>query len=474
VTKKPILVTGATGYIASRLIPRLLEQDYPVQAMARRPEELETRAWGKHVKLFRGDITIAGSLDAALEGMHSAYYLIHNMQNGRGYTRIENEGAANFASAAERSGVQHIIYLGGLADPNDQQIAAHLRSRMETGDTLRRGKVPVTEFRAGVIAGPGSISFEMIRFIAEGLPVMIGPKWLKNKSQPIATENVIDYLIAALEEFEPQNHIFEIGGDKVATYGDLMLEYARLRGLKRKMITLPSIPLWFMAMGVGMITPVPRRIAYALISGLASDSVVQHDEARRVFPNIKLVSFEDATKNALHHLSPDFIERVWEGVKRDVVRIKHEGFFVDYRQVEIKTSPESIYRVITRMGGEQGWPYANPLWQLRAWLDQLVGGGQRPSPSSSPLREGDHIDYYRVEILEPNRLMRLRSELRAPGKGWMEWQVETHGNQSLLKQTAFFAPHGLPGFLYWHLLDPLHRFVFRGLIQAIKHRSERP
>jgi uncharacterized protein YbjT (DUF2867 family) len=473
VTKKPILVTGATGYIASRLIPRLLEQGYPVRAMARRPEELEARTWGKHVKLFRGDTTVPGSLDAALEGVHSTYYLIHNMQNGRGYTRIENEGAANFASAAERSGVQHIIYLGGLADPNDQRIAPHLRSRMETGEALRRGKVPVTEFRAGVIAGPGSISFEMIRFIAEALPVVIGPTWLKNKNQPIATENVIDYLMATLDETEPQNHIFEIGGDKVSTYGDLMLEYARLRGLKRKLITLPSIPLWFMAMGVGMITPVPRRIAYALIGGLASDSVVQHDEARRVFPNIQLINFEEATQNALRRLSPDFIERVWEGFKRDVVRIKHEGFCVDYRQIEIKASPESIYRVITRMGGEQGWPYANSLWQLRGWLDRLIGGGWHPASDSSSLREGDPIDYYRVETLEPNRLMRLHSELRTPGEGWMEWQVETHGNQSLLKQTAFFAPRGLPGFLYWHLLDPLHRFVFRGLIQAIKHRSER-
>ncbi len=470
-TKKLILVTGATGYIASRLIPRLLEQGYPVQAMARRPEQLEARAWGKRVKLLGGDTTIPGTLEAALEGVHSAYYLIHNMQNGRGYTRIENEGAANFASAAGLSGVQHIIYLGGLADPNDQRLAPHLRSRMETGETLRRGKVPVTEFRAGVIAGPGSISFEMIRFMTEALPVMIGPTWLKNKTQPIAAENVIDYLMAALEKFEPQNHIFEIGGEETATYGDLMLEYARLRGLRRKLITLPGIPLWFMAMGVGMITPVPRRIAYALIGGLASNSVVQHDEARQVFPNIKLISFEEATKNALGRLSPDFIERIWEGFNCDTVRIKHEGFFLDYRRVEIHAPPEAVYHVLTSLGGGNGWPYANPLWQLRGRLDRLIGGSHHPAPGSPPLREGDHIDYYRVEALEPNRLMRLRSELRAPGEGWMEWQVEVHGNQSLLKQTAFFAPRGLPGFLYWQLLDPLHRLVLRGLIQAIQRRS---
>ena len=472
-TQKLILVTGASGYIASRLIPRLLEQEYPVRAMARRPEQLAPRSWSNRVELIGGDITHPSSFEAALDGVHTAYYLVHNMTMGRGYTRIETEAARNFTFAAKTAGVQHIIYLGGLADPNDKQLASHLRSRMETGKTLRRGKVPVTEFRAGVIAGPGSISFEMIRFMTEALPVMIGPTWLKNKTQPIATENVIDYLMAALENPDKQNPIYEIGGDEIFTYGDLMLEYARLRGLKRKLLMLPGIPLWFMAIGVGMMTPVPYPIAYALIGGLSGNSVVQHEEARRVFPNVKLINFEEATKKALRHLSPASTERVWEGLDRDSVRVKHEGFFIDYRRVEIKASPESIYQVLISLGGRNGWLYANPLWQLRGWLDQRLGGpGLRGR--SDLLKENSVVDYYRVEAMESNHLLRLYSLLRAPGEGWMEWQVETHGNQSLLKQTTFFAPRGLPGFLYWHLLDPLHRLVFRGLIQAIKHRSEKP
>lgn len=468
---KLILVTGASGYIASRLIPRLLQQGYRVRVLARRRENLVGRAWHSRVEIFEGDITKPHQIAAALENVRTAYYLIHNMQIGRGYTRIEMEGARNFTFAAKSADVGHIIYLGGLANPNDKHLAPHLRSRMETGETLMQSGVPVTEFRAGVIAGSGSISFEMIRFMAEALPVIVGPTWLRNQAQPIATENVIDYLIAALENFNKQNRIFEIGGDQIATYGDLMLRYARVRGLKRKLIMLPGIPLWFMAMGVGMLTPVPRQIAYALIGGLAGDSIVQHDEARRIFPNIKLINFDDATKKTLENLNPSSIERIWEGLGRDAAHIKHEGFFIDYRRVEINALPESVYQVLTSLGGEHGWLHANWLWKLRGWMDKLFGGpGLRGR--NDTLIENSFIDYYRVEAMELNRLLRLYSELRAPGDGWMEWRVEAFENGTLLTQTAFFAPRGLPGFLYWHLLDPLHRLVFRGLIKAIKRQSE--
>ena len=466
-----ILVTGATGYIASRLIPRLLEQGYRVRAMARQPDQLAARSWRNRVELVRGDMTIPSSLELALEGVHTSYYLVHNMTIGHGYTQIEINGAHNFALAAERAGAKQIIYLGGLADPNDKHLASHLRSRMETGEMLRRGKVPVTEFRAGVIAGSGSISFEMIRFMTEALPLAIGPAWLRNKAQPIATENVIDYLMAALENFDKQSRVLEIGGNEIITYGDLMLRYARIRGLKRRLIMLPGIPLWFMAMGVELTTPVPYPIAYALTGGLASDSIVQHDEARRIFPNIKLIDFEEASANALKNLNPSSIERVWEGLDRDAIHFKHEGFFIDYRRVEINASSKSIYQIVTSLGGEHGWLYANWLWQLRGWLDQRLGGpGLRGR--SDVLKEGSTIDYYRVEAVEPDRLLRLHSELKAPGDGWMEWCAQAADQKIFLTQTAFFAPRGFPGFLYWHLLDPLHRLVFRGLIQTIKRRSE--
>ena len=481
-TSKLILVTGATGYIASRLIPRLLEQNYRVRVLARRGGALTGRSWHPRVEVFEGDINRPEQMGAALAEVQTVYYLIHNMQLGRGYTHVETEAAHHFTFTAKNAGVEHIIYLGGLADPNDKHLAPHLRSRMETGEALRESGVPVTEFRAGVIAGSGSISFEMIRFMAEAIPLMIGPTWLKNKTQPIATENVIDYLMAALEIPDKQNRILEIGGEDVTSYRDLMLQYARLRGLKRRLIMLPGIPPWFMAMGVAMMTPVPLRIAYALIGGLANDSIVQHEEARRIFPNIQLINFEEATRNALGHLSPTSVERVWEGPGREVIRIKHEGFFIDYRRMEVNTPPESVYRVLTSLGGPDGWLYANWLWQLRGWVDKRLGGpGLRGR--GNPIKRNDRVDYYRVEEMKQNSRLRLHSELRAPGEGWVEWRVDAKhrpglmsGNQaevegSVLTQTVYFAPRGLPGFLYWYALSPLHRLVFRGLIRAIKRRS---
>ena len=322
---KLILVTGATGYIASRLIPRLLDSGYRVRALARDPLRLKTRTWFNKIDIVEADVSSPSTLTHAFDGVHTAYYLIHNMSQGHGYTSLELDAARNFAKAAEQAGVEHIIYLGGLADP-EQHIAPHMRSRIETGRVLREGKVPVTEFRAGVIAGSGSISFEMIRFMTELFPIVPGPLWMRNKSQPIAIQNVIDYLIAALTNSDGQDGVFEIGGPDIYMYGDLMLRYARARGLNRRLLRLPGIPVWFMAFGVGLMTPVPYLIAHALIEGLSADSIVQHPEALTVFPEVKLIDFDTGTKDALEKTHPDHIERVWDEDKSQF--IKHEGCFI--------------------------------------------------------------------------------------------------------------------------------------------------
>ncbi len=390
-------------------------------------------------------------------------------------TRIETQAAHNFASMAETAKLQHLIYLGGLADPNAPNLAPHMRSRIETGNTLRQGNVPVTEFRAGVIVGPGSISFEMIRFLTECFPILPGPRWLKNKAQPVSARNVIDYLVAALDHPEARGGVYELGGPDVILYADTMLRYAGLRGLKRWFFTLPVIPVWVMARFVDWLTPVPSVIASPLIGGLQSDSVVLDDSARRLFPEIDLVPYDRAVNESLAELTPARLERVWEGLGRETVSMKHEGFFIIYRRVTVKALPGSVYRVFTSMGGRNGWPFANWLWLLRGWLDGLFGSRAIlfKEDGRTKLKEGDALDYYRVECLEPDHLLRLYSELRAPGEGWMEWRVDlASGNCSVLTQTAFFAPRGLPGFLYWALLGPLHRFVFRGLIQAVRQHSE--
>jgi uncharacterized protein YbjT (DUF2867 family) len=329
-TSPLILVTGATGYIASRLIPRLLDSGHRVRALAREPLRLKGRAWFDQIEIVQADATSPFTLAHALDGVHTAYYLIHNMSQGHGYTTLELEAARNFANAAEEAGMEHIIYLGGLADP-EQHLAPHMRSRIETGKVLREGKVPVTEFRAGVIAGSGSISFEMIRFMTELCPIVPGPTWMRNKSQPIAIRNVIDYLLAALTNPNGRGGVFEIGGPQVTTYGDLMVRYARARGLKRSMLLIPGLPVGFMAFGVGLMTPVPYPIAYALIGGLSTDSVVKHPEALTVFPEVGLIDFDTAAKDALERTHPDHIERVWVDGSPGTRSLKHEGCFILHR-----------------------------------------------------------------------------------------------------------------------------------------------
>jgi len=434
-----ILVTGATGYIASRLLPRLLEAGYRVRCLARDPLRLNGRAWFREVEVVQGDVTIPSTLDAALEGVHTAYYLIHNMTYGYGYTTLELDSARAFASAAKEAGVEHIIYLGGLADP-EQDIAPHMRSRIETGRVLREGSVPVTEFRAGVIAGSGSISFEMIRFMTELFPIVPGPSWMRNRSQPIAIQNVIDYLFAALTNPNGRGGVFEIGGPDITTYGDLMLRYARIRGLKRSMVLLPRIPIWFMAFGVGLMTPVPYPIAYALIGGLSADSVVRHPEALDVFPEVKLIGFDTATKDALEKTHPAHIERVWTRGKDfgslppDTVKasevwtaLKHEGCFVDHHEVFVRTSAEQILQNIKSLAIE------NPVIENRS-------------------------DSVKITFHSRHGLF---------GERWIEWRTSQMENLIDFSQTVFFCPRGLPGFLYWYILYPFHILSFRGLIRNI-------
>jgi len=425
---KLILVTGATGYIASRLIPRLLNANYCVRALARDPLRLSCRSWFRHVEVVPGDVMNPPSLTSALEGVDTAYYLIHNMSSGRGYTERELEGARNFAQAAEEAGVSHIIYLGGLGDP-EQHIAPHMRSRIETGVVLRQGKVPVTEFRAGVIAGSGSISFEMIRFTTEAFPIVPGPTWLNNKSQPIAVQNVIDYLFAALVNPNGRGGVFEIGGPEVTYYKDLMLKYAHARGHKRSMILLPYVPLWLMAIGVGLMTPVPRPIAHALIGGLSADSVVKHPEALNVFPEVKLIGFDEVARNALNELSPLHIERVWDDNGQKVKTIKHEGFFIHHRKVQVNAPVEKVFQAILEFSKRKNW---------------------------------------QVEVCEENERVLVRVKNQFGREKWFEWCVSQNADSIHLSQTAFFSPRGLPGFLYWYLLYPFHTLLFRNWVNKIK------
>ena len=397
--------------------------------------------WFRDVEVVQGDVTIPSTLQAALEGVHTAYYLIHNMTRGHGYTTLELDSARNFAKAAEMANIQHMIYLGGLADP-EQHIAPHMRSRIETGRVLREGKVPVTEFRAGVIAGSGSISFEMIRFMTELFPIVPGPLWMKNRTQPIAIQNVIDYLFAALTNPNGRGGVFEIGGPEIAKYGDLMLRYAQLRGLKRGMVLLPGIPLWFMAFGVGLMTPVPYPIAYALIGGLSADSIVKHPQALEVFPEVKVIDFDTAAKNALDNTHPSHIERVWDDGRPVAKSVRHEGCFIEHREVFVREGQEKVLDAFIDFG-------------VREFV---VPEGYIPVSSSK---------------LPDSKASLFHMKEKFFGKQWMELRAANGDkNGTCLSQTVFFCPRGLPGFLYWHLLYPLHLLRFRRLLDKIAGQSE--
>jgi uncharacterized protein YbjT (DUF2867 family) len=474
ISERLVLVTGATGYVGGNLAPRLLEKGYRVRMLARDPARLHGRSWWSQVEVVEGDIVSPDVVNQALQGVSKAYYLVHNMSSGTNYIEKEIESARNFASAAFAAGVEHIIYLGGLADPAED-IGSHLRSRLQTGDILRQGRVPVTEFRSSLIIGSGSHSFEMIRYLTEQFPILLGPRWVDKCTQPIAIQNVLDYLISALENQACRGKIYEIGGKDVLRYVDTLYIYARLRGLKRWLIVLPGIPVKVLAALAGLLTSVPARIAGPLLEGMRGDSVVCNDSAKRDFPLIQPIGYKGSVSLALDRLSPGYLESPWENGTSSFT-IKQAGFFVEGQQIRLRVQPESVYRVITGLGGKQGWLTLNGLWKLRGFFDRLVGGpGLRARRLDNDLIEGDVLDFYRVEKLESNRLVRLRAELKAPGLGWMEWRIQpqTQGDV-LLSQVAYFAPKGAAGFLYWYLLLPVHRLVFAGLLKAIGRRATQP
>ena len=467
---KLIFVTGLTGYVGGCLVPRLLEKGYRVRGLARNPESISGRSWYHQVDVVQGDLLSANSLNQAMQGVSAAYYLVHNMANGRDYIHHEIDAAHNFVEAACTAGVEQIVYLGGLADPT-QEIGRHLRSRLQTGEILRQECIPVTEFQASLVIGSGSISFEMIRYLTEQFPLLIGPRWVNNLTQPVAIQNVLDYLLAALEEPACRGKIYQIGGKDSLTYAETMAVYARLRGLKRRSIVLPGLPVKLMAGMAGLLTPVPAVIAAPLMDGMRSESVVRDEAAKRDFPHIQPVRYEEAVRQALEHLSPTFLATRWENAASSF-RIKREGFFIEGRRLQLDSPPAEVYRVVTGLGGRGGWLYLNGLWKLRGLLDRLAGGpGLRGRSSENELVEGDMVDFYRVEALEQDHLVRLRAELKAPGLGWMEWRVQPgpEGGASL-SQLAYFAPRGMKGFLYWYALLPLHRLVFGGLLKGIARR----
>lgn len=478
---RTVLVTGATGYIGGRLVPRLVEAGYRVRCLARDPDRLRGRPWLAQVEVVVGDCLRPETLPAAMEGVQAAFYLVHSMAGGKDFERRDATAAGHFARAAKESGVGGIIYLGGLGDPASP-LSDHLQSRQETGARLREAGVPVTEFRAAAIIGSGSLSFELLRYLTERLPVMICPRWLYTRAQPIAIRNVLDYLLAALTTPASAGRVIEIGGADVLTYGDMLRGYARARGLRRWLVPVPVLTPRLSSYWVHLVTPVPAAIARPLIEGLRNDVVVRDSVAKELFPQIQPLDYATAVRLAVANLETGRVETAWsdalassQGDSTPARLATHEGIILERRQTEVAAPAESAYAAFARLGGATGWLCCDWAWRLRGALDRLIGGVGLRRGRRDPLaaRVGDAVDFWRVEAVEPGRLLRLRAEMKVPGRAWLEFRAEPRApGRALLTQTAYFAPRGLTGLLYWYLLYPLHAYIFSGLVRELARRAE--
>lgn len=473
--RAPVLVTGATGYIGGRLVPRLLASGHRVRCLVRNPERLAGRNW-PGVELMRGDVSDPATLGPALAGVHQAYYLVHAMADKSPDFREQDlRQARTFAQACSRGSVRRILYLGGLGDPTRKR-SHHLASRQEVGEALASAGVPVLEFRAAVIVGSGSASFEMIRHLTERLPIMVTPRWVNTRCQPIGIRDVLAYLLEALDHPDLSG-IFEIGGRDVLDYREMMLAYAEARGLHRIIVPM-DVPFPRLSVHwVDLVTPVPKAVAGPLVDGMTTEVVVQDPRALSAF-RVRPMAYREALALALQRLDEDNVETTWAtglaGGPEGMELGAHEGMLLERHHRHVKAKPEAVFRACCALGGEAGWPAGNWLWQLRGLLDRLSGGVGMRRGRRHPrnLRVGDPVDFWRVEALEPGHLLRLRAEMKLPGHAWLQFQVRPEGPGSRLEQTAFFDPRGLTGLLYWYSVLPFHRFIFPGMVRALKRQAE--
>ncbi len=471
-----VLIAGATGYVGGRLRRRLEEGGRALRCLARRPEDLAARV-APTTEVVGGDVLDPESLERALAHVECAYYLIHSMGSGRDFAERDRRGACNFAQAARRAGVERIVYLGGLGHGED--LSPHLRSRQEVGGLLRESGVPVLELRASIVLGSGSLSFEMIRALVERLPIMVTPRWVEVEAQPIAIDDLLEYLVEALDAPLAASRVFEIGGADRVSYGDLMREYARQRGLRRAMIRVPVLTPRLSSLWLGLVTPLYARVGRELIESIRHPSVVRDLAALDAFavrPRPMSAAIAAATRNE----EREFAESRWSdafssgGEARSWAGVRFGNRMIDARSHTVTAAPERAFAPIRRIGGDTGWYAYSWLWKLRAFLDLLVGGvgARRGRPHPERLCVGDALDFWRVEAYEPNRRLRLRAEMKLPGRAWLEFEVVPREGGSTILQTALFDPIGLAGLAYWYLVYPLHRMVFAGMLASIARAAE--
>lgn len=468
-----VLVTGATGYIGGRLVPRLIDRGIATRVLVRDRGRVEGWPWESMVDVAVGDVLDEATLPEALEGIDVAYYLIHAMGADGDFAERDRRGAGHFGKAAKQAGVKHIIYLGGLQPGDEKTASPHLASRAETGRVLAE-HVPVTEFRAGPIIGSGSASFEMVRYLTERLPAMVAPKWIKNQVQPIAVRDILAYLLAA-NEHEPEG-VIDVGGEQL-TFRDMMHDYAASRGLKRLIIPVPVLAPKLAARWVGFVTPIPNRLAVPLVEGVVQPLVVSDDKAARLFPEIQPIGYRQSVDLALGKIGLGDIETRWSGSLGQGETLQLEdskGIVREFRRVRADCSAQALYRSFTSLGGSAGYLTFNWAWRLRGMMDKLVGGPglRRGRRHPDELLPGEVMDFWRVEEVEPNQRLTLQAEMKLPGEAWLRWEVCEEDDAVYLEQTAAFRPRGLPGLVYWWSLYPIHIVMFTRMARAIAARGK--
>jgi len=469
-----ILIAGATGYVGSRLAPRLRDAGYSVRCIARNPGKLINRQW-TDIDIVKGDMNDSNSLMQAMKGMDIAFYLVHAMSSHDDFAEKDLRYAQNFAKAAKEKGVNRIIYLGGLGD-TDQDLSPHLASRQQVGRMLGDTGVPVTELRASIIIGSGSASFEIIRDLVKKLPLMITPRWVKSLCQPIAISTVLEYLIRVIETPQTENKVFEIGGNEVLSYAEMMRQVAGVMNKKLFIINVPVLTPRLSAYWLNLVTTVPMSIAFPLVEGLKNDTICNNSEID-TYIHLQKRPFREAVRRALDSEIENKIESRWteaDIIDSSVEHAQNAGQVEDKRKIQTAIPPDRIFKTVQSIGGKTGWYYANWAWRLRGGFDRLIGGVgmRRGRRHPTEIRVGDPLDFWRVTDFEPGRRLRLRAEMKLPGIAWLEFLVEPADDGiTQFTQTATFQPYSWFGYIYWYVLSPAHFFIFRNMAHNIVRGS---
>ena len=484
-----VLVTGASGYVGGRLVRALLADGLDVRVLVRDARKIQDLSWSTQVEVVQGNAMNLDDVRAALKGVHTAFYLLHSIGVGPDFDAIEEKMAKIFADAAEQAEISQIVYLGGIA--NDKKMSKHLSSRAHTGEVLASGKVPVMELRAGIIIGSGSASFEMLRHLTHRLPIMTTPKWVSNRTHPIAIRDVLWYLTHAAELEKPVSGIFDIGGAEVLSYAEMMQKFAKLSGLrKRVIIRVPVLSPRLSSLWIGLVTPVPTQLARPLVGSLINEVVADPNKSIDSLiprPPQGLIDVSTAIELALTRTNENQVETRWSDATAPTAPWQKaqgdpswagESMYCDRRETLADAPLETIWESIEEIGGERGWYGADFLWYLRGLLDRLVGGVglRRGRRDPKTLRVGESLDFWRVEAIEKSgdeRKLRLYAEMILPGKAWLEFRIKRVGDKTEIIQEASFAPRGLGGQIYWYVILPFHAFVFPTMLRNIVRSGRR-